>query len=168
MKKINLCNHTYDTHIMPIEQNRGLGFEFQYNGDNFITTGIFNKNLPLYREAYLEISTFGVNHYYGTLKILVWNTDVLKPGRSVGGYLGGVYIPSECNSLSIELLRLVTEGEKIRDPQRWWGYEVGAKTNAFNSAEEIVTLMREIAPLMLSGKWVVKVESSKEEIIVDN
>lgn len=172
MKEINLRDHTYYSHILPIDQKRGLGFEFISSGKRYITTGDINKDLPTHREARLSISTYGVAHYYGKLKININNTDINNSSRSISGFLGkGVAIPDECKSLDIELLRLVTEEDKSDDPRRWEDYDIGDKTNAFYLEEDIIELIRNLATLIFKGKWVIIIDGyrkDRQEIIVNN
>lgn len=62
---------------------------------------------------------------------------------SVSGYLGGIEIPNDYQTIKGEFVRPLTQKEKDEQPDRWddW-YEVGDLVNAFESLEEIENLIK--------------------------
>lgn len=169
MHKLN--EHFRNPELFPINQNRGEGFEFKLHDDTFITTGNKDDKNPEFREARLDITTYGVEHYYGKLKVYINNVDKNKPNRSVSGYLGGVVLPEESKDINLDVVRLVTQADIDADRVRWEDYHVNDKTNAFYTEEEIVEIVESLKDELFKGKWVILVQGvyiDDKKIIVDN
>lgn len=168
---MNLEDHFYHPEILPIDMNVGLGYEFLIDGVEIITAGEFDKKGE-FRIARVNIKTYGVEHCYCNINIHVDNSEKANPDRCHFGYLGGVVVPKEYRSFTIDLLRLVTQEEIDKYPCRWKGYEVGDKTNAFYSVGEIISLLMDVKDLIFKGKWILEVDSFSgkynREIVIDN
>lgn len=144
----------------PIPSNYGEGFSFRlHNGVKYITKGSYDFKNPDYRIIALSVTTFGVQHYYGSISIGVDNVNEKKQTHRISGYMDGIKIPSDYQSLHLELVRKVTQDNKDKYPLRWKDYEVGEYTNAFYSSEEIVSLFKNMLPELLTGKWCVRIST---------
>lgn len=82
-----------------IPQNIGEGFQFDLHGKIYTTTGRYTKDKK--RLMNIEIRSFrglcgGAIHYYATLYINVAN---VCDNSSVSGYLGGIEIPNEYQTI---------------------------------------------------------------------
>ena len=137
----------------PISDNYGEGFTFKNDGKDFITKGTYDYHNKEYREISLNITSYGIQHYYARIFIGVNNIDMDNPSHSILGSLREAGIPDNCKSLDLELTRKVTSEEKENFPNRWGGYDVGEPTDAFYSEEDIISLFKKILPNMLKGKW---------------
>ncbi len=95
----------------------------------------------------IEISSFyglcgGAIHYYATLYINVAN---VCDNSSVSGYLGGIEIPNEYQTIKGEFVRPLTLKEIDEQPRRWdFPYQEGDLVNAFESLEEIENLIKKL------------------------
>lgn len=141
-----------------IPQNIGEGFQFELSGKTYTTKGSYTKDKK--RLANIEISSFcglcgGAIHYYATLYINVSN----ECGNSfVGGYLEGIEIPNEYKSIKGEFVRPLTQKEKDEQPDRWdYWYQVGDLVNAFESLEEIESLIKNLKKKFSSKEWKVEI-----------
>ncbi len=108
----------------------------------------------------IEISSFcglcgGAIHYYAKLYIKVSN---MCGNSSVSGYLGGIEIPNDYQTIKGEFVRPLTQKEKDEQPDRWddW-YEVGDLVNAFESLEEIENLIKNLKKKFSSKEWKVEI-----------
>lgn len=95
-----------------IPQNIGEGFQFNLNNKIYTTTGSYTKDKK--RLINIEISSFcglcgDAIHYYATLYINVSN---VCDNSSVSGYLGGIEIPNEYQTIKGEFVRPLTQKEK--------------------------------------------------------
>lgn len=95
-----------------IPQNIGEGFQFNLSGKTYTTMGSYTKDKK--RRMNIEISSFcglcgGAIHYYATLHIYVGN---VCDNSSVSGYLGGIEIPNEYQTIKGEFVRPLTQKEK--------------------------------------------------------
>lgn len=86
----------------------------------------------------MEITTFGVRHYYLSAKLLLWFKKVGEDRFRYGLFRdkdgNRVTLP---DNIVIDVCRDVTEEDIRKDPYRWEGYDVGDPTNAFDSLEDI-------------------------------
>lgn len=138
-----------------VPQNIGEGFQFNLHGKIYTTTGRYTKDEK--RIVNIEIRSFAglcgdATHYYATFHIYV---DNMCGNSSVGGYLGGIEIPDEYQTIKGEFVRPLTQKEKDNQPDRWgYGYQVGDLVNAFESLEEIESLIKKLkkSSLLRSGK----------------
>lgn len=143
-----------------IPQNIGEGFQFNLNEKIYTTTGSYTKDGK--RIVNIEIRSFaglcgGATHYYATLHIDVNN---VCGNSSVSGYLGGIEIPNEYQTIKGEFVRPLTQKEKDKQPDRWgYGYQVGDLVNAFESLQEIESLIKKLKKKFPSDEW--KVEMTK-------
>ena len=157
--------------LFPIKNNYGEGFTFKIDDKDYITKGKYDYKNPEYRIIKLFITSFGVQHYYASIKIDVNNIEVNNPSHQIGGYMRGVTIPYEYQSLKLELLRKVNAEEKEKFYIRWKDYDIGDKTDAYYSEEEIITLFKSILPDLIEGKWKVIIDHYStcinEEYLVD-
>lgn len=119
-----------------IPQNIGEGFQFNLHGKVYTTRGSYTKDKK--RQAEIEICSFqgfccDAVHYYAKLYIFV---DNVCGNSSVSGYLGGIEIPNEYQTIEGEFVRPLTQKEKDEQTGRWgrW-YQVGDLVNAFESLE---------------------------------
>lgn len=125
-----------------IPQNIGEGFQFNLHEKIYTTTGSYTKDGK--RLMNIEIRSFrglcgGAIHYYATLYINVSN---VCDNSSVSGYLGGIEIPNEYQTIKGEFVRPLTQKEKDKQPDRWYWYQAGDLVNAFESLEEIESLIK--------------------------
>lgn len=141
-----------------IPQNIGEGFQFELSGETYTTKGSYTKNKK--RLANIEISSFcglcgDAIHYYATLCIYVSNVC----GDSfVEGYLGGIEIPNEYETIKGEFVRPLTKKEKDEQPDRWdYWYQVGDLVNAFESLKELEGLIKNFKKKFSSKEWKVEI-----------
>nr|DAE47200.1 MAG TPA: hypothetical protein [Caudoviricetes sp.] len=141
-----------------IPQNIGEGFQFNLSGKTYTTMGSYTKDKK--RRMNIEISSFcglcgGAIHYYATLYIYVGN---VCDNSSVSGYLGGIEIPNEYQTIKGEFVRPLTQKEKDEQPDRWdYWYQVGDLVNAFESLEEIESLIKNLKKKFSSKEWKVEI-----------
>lgn len=144
-----------------IPQNIGEGFQFNLHGKIYTTTGSYTKDKK--RLMNIEIRSFrglcgGAIHYYATLYI---NVDNVCDNSSVSGYLGGIEIPNEYQTIKGEFVRPLTQKEKDNQPRRWdFTYQVGDLVNAFESLEEIESLIKKLKKKFASKEWKVEIRRS--------
>ena len=144
-----------------IPQNIGEGFQFNLHGKIYTTTGRYTKDKK--RLMNIEIRSFrglcgGAIHYYATLYINVAN---VCDNSSVSGYLGGIEIPNEYQTIEGEFVRPLTQKEKDNQPDRWrYGYQVGDLVNAFESLQEIESLIKNLKKKFSSKEWKVEIRRS--------
>ena len=144
-----------------IPQNIGEGYQFNLSGKQYTTIGSYTKDKK--RLLNIEISSFcglcgGAIHYYAKLYIKVSN---VCGNSSVSGYLGGIEIPNEYQTIKGEFVRSLTQKEKDENPNRWdISYQVGDLVNAFESLEEIENLIKELKKKFSSKEWKVEIERS--------
>lgn len=140
-----------------IPQNVGEGFQFELHGKTYTTTGSYQNGK---RVVEIEISSFiglcgGAIHYYATLNIYVSN---VCGNSSAGGYLGGIEIPNEYQTIKGEFVRPLTQKEKDESPDRWdYWYQVGDLVNAFESIEELEGLIKDFRKKFSHKEWKVKI-----------
>ena len=141
-----------------ITQNIVEGFQFNLYGETYTTMGSYTKDKK--RIMNIEISSFCglcacAIHYYATLYIKVSN---VCDNSSVSGYLGGIEIPNEYQTIKGEFVRPLTQKEIDKQPKRWgnW-YQVGDLVNAFESLEEIENLIKKLKKKFSSKEWKVEI-----------
>lgn len=130
-----------------IPQNIGEGFQFNLSGKTYTTMGRYTKDKK--RLINIEISSFyglcgGAIHYYATLYINV----------------GGIEIPNEYQTIKGEFVRPLTQKEKNEQPDRWAWYQVGDLVNAFESLQEIESLIKNLKKKFSSKEWKVEIRRS--------
>lgn len=144
-----------------VPQNIGEGFQFNLHEKIYTTTGSYTKDGK--RIVNIEIRSFaglcgGATHYYATLHIDVNN---VCDNSSVSGYLGGIEIPNEYQTIKGEFVRPLTQKEKDNQPDRWgYGYQVGDLVNAFESLQEIEGLIKNLKKKFSSKEWKVEIRRS--------
>lgn len=144
-----------------IPQNVGEGFQFNLSGKTYTTMGSYTKDKK--RRVEIEIRSFSglcwdAIHYYATLRIYVENAC---GNSSVSGYLGGIEIPEEYQTIKGEFVRPLTQKEKDEHPNRWGRYyQVGDLVNAFESLQEIEKLIKNLKKKFPSKEWKVEIERS--------
>lgn len=102
-----------------IPQNIGEGFQFDLFDKTYTTMGSYTKDKK--RLMNIEISSFcglcgGAIHYYAKLYIKVSN---VCGNSSVSGYLGGIEIPNEYQTIKGEFVRPLTQKEIDKQPKRF-------------------------------------------------
>lgn len=143
-----------------IPQNIGEGFRFELSWRTYTTKGFYTKGK---RIANIEISSFyglcgGAIHYYATLYINVSN---VCDNSSVSGYLGGIEIPNEYQTIKGEFVRPLTQKEIDEQPRRWdFPYQAGDLVNAFESLQEIESLIKNLKKKFSSKEWKVEIRRS--------
>lgn len=143
-----------------IPKNVGEGFQFELSGKTYTTMGRYTKDKK--RLINIEISSFyglcgGAIHYYATLYINVSN---VCDNSSVSGYLGGIEIPNEYQTIKGEFVRPLTQKEIDEQPDRWYWYQVGDLVNAFESLQEIESLIKNLKKKFSSKDWKVEIRRS--------
>lgn len=140
-----------------IPHNIGEGLKFNLHGKIYTTTGSYTKDGK--RIVNIEIRSFaglcgGATHYYATLYINVSN---VCGNSSVSGYLGGIEIPNEYETIEGEFVRPLTQKEIDEQPDRWYWYQAGDLVNAFESLEEIESLIKKLKKKFASKEWKVEI-----------
>lgn len=140
-----------------IPQNIGEGFQFNLSGKTYTTMGSYTKDKK--RLMNIEIRSFcglcgGAIHYYATLYI---NVDNVCGNISISGYLRGIDIPNEYQTIKGEFVRPLTQKEKDEQPDRWAWYQVGDLVNAFESLKEIESLIKNLKKKFSSKEWKVEI-----------
>ena len=143
-----------------IPQNIGEGFQFNLHEKIYTTTGSYTKDGK--RLMNIEIRSFrglcgGAIHYYATLYINVSN---VCDNSSVSGYLGGIEIPNEYQTIKGEFVRPLTQKEIDEQPDRWYWYQAGDLVNAFESLEELEGLIKNFNKKFSSKEWKVEIRRS--------
>lgn len=144
-----------------IPQNIGEGFQFNLSGKIYTTMGSYTKDKK--RLMNIVINSFsglcgGAIHYYATLYINVAN---VCDNSSVSGYLGGIEIPNEYQTIKGEFVRPLTQKEIDEQPRRWdFTYQEGDLVNAFESLEEIESLIKNLKKKFSSKEWKVEIRRS--------
>lgn len=141
-----------------VPQNIGEGFQFNLHGKTYTTMGSYSKDKK--RIAIINISSFyglcgDATHYYVDFCIDVNN---VCDNSSVCGYLGGIEIPNEYKTIKGEFVRPLTQKEKDERPDRWcYLYQVGDLVNAFESLQEIESLIKNLKKKFSSKEWKVEI-----------
>lgn len=144
-----------------VPHNIGEGFKFNLHGEIYTTTDSYTKDGK--RLMNIEIRSFrglcgGAIHYYATLYIDVNN---VRGNSSVSGYLGGIEIPNEYQTIKGEFVRPLSQKEKDNQPDRWgYEYQVGDLVNAFESLQEIEGLIKNLKKKFSSKEWKVEIRRS--------
>lgn len=143
-----------------VPQDIGEGFLFNLHGKIYTTTGSYTKDGK--RIVNIEIRSFaglcgGAIHYYATLYINVSN---VCDNSSVSGYLGGIEIPNEYQTIKGEFVRPLTQKEIDEQPDRWYWYQAGDLVNAFESLQEIESLIKNLKKKFSSKDWKVEIRRS--------
>lgn len=143
-----------------VPQDIGEGFQFNLHGKIYTTTGSYTKDGK--RIVNIEIRSFrglcgGATHYYATLYINVSN---VCGNSSVSGYLGGIEIPNEYETIEGEFVRPLTQKEIDEQPDRWYWYQAGDLVNAFESLEELEGLIKNFKKKFSSKDWKVEIRRS--------
>ena len=170
--------HCWDRKDYPEVFRDDAGLDISIPG--FITRGSWiENNSP--RTVTLDVTTYrGVSwdavHYYGNITI---EGVSFSPEDSPNTYVvcKETYEAEEKNPLAagsykIELVRPVTSEEIEEDSTRWDGYEVGDKTNAFNSPEDVIDLAKEVYKARFLGNWKLEIidlngETEDSEMLID-
>lgn len=140
-----------------IPKNIGEGFQFNLSGKTYTTMGSYTKDKK--RLISIEISSFcglcwDAVHYYAKLHINVSN---VCDNSSVSGYLDGIEIPNEYQTIKGEFVRPLTQKEIDKQPGRWAWYRVGDLVNAFESLKEIESLIKNLKKKFSSKEWKVEI-----------
>lgn len=141
-----------------IPQNIGEGYQFNLFGKTYTTIGSYTKDKK--RLMNIEISSFcglcgDAIHYYAKLYIKVSN---VCGNSSVSGYLGGIEIPNEYQTIKGEFVRPLTQKEIDKQPDRWgYWYQAGDLVNAFESLEDIESLIKNLKKKFSSKEWKVEI-----------
>lgn len=149
-------SHCWDRHDYPqiIEDTAGLDITIPG-----YTTRIGKYHKSDKRRVKLDITTYGVEHFYGNLHADGINFLIIEDnGKTCSVWDSKVReveskYPLANSTYDIELVRKVTEEEMIHSPSRWEGYYVGADTNAFYSPEEVIELAKQVFKARFKGDW---------------
>mgnify|MGYP003368058120 CR=1 FL=1 len=120
------------------------------------------------RKVKIDITTFGVTHYYADIIAdgvkLIEETD--KGDVMHCGFICEEFSKIEKKNRGkydykyrIEVLRLVTKEEIEKYPVRWQGYNEGDTTNAFYSEEEALEHALKIVKARFGKGWVLELEN---------
>lgn len=74
--------------------------------------------------------------------------------------LGGIEIPDEYQTIKGKFVRPLTQKEKDNQPDRWYWYQVGDLVNAFESLQEIESLIKNLKKKFSSKEWKVEIRRS--------
>lgn len=143
-----------------VPHNIGEGFKFNLHGKIYTTTGSYTKDGK--RIVNIEIRSFaglcgGATHYYATLYINVSN---VCGNSSVSGYLGGIEIKDEYQTIKGDFVRPLTQKEIDEQPDRWYWYQAGDLVDAFESLEELEGLIKNFNKKFSSKEWKVEIRRS--------
>lgn len=140
-----------------IPQNIGEGFQFDLSDKTYTTMGSYTKDKKRLMNIVIS-SFFGLCgeaiHYYAKLYI---NVNNVCGDSSVSGYLGGIEIPNEYQTIEGEFVRPLTQKEKDEQTGRWGWYQVGDLVNAFESLQEIESLIKNLKKKFSSKEWKVEI-----------
>lgn len=118
------------------------------------------KNVGKPRKVLLKITTWrGISteaiHYYGVLivdGVYTAKMGDLQTTQNLSEEEEEKY-PLLKYSYSLKITRQILQSEIDQDADRWYSYEVGDNTNAFETIEELISVAREICNLRFSGNW---------------
>lgn len=146
-----------------IDNTYGYGFEFYLGDEDYITRPELDSDNKLV--VRIDLTSWkglvgGAKHYYGTIKVFVYN-HCDKSGRMAFGYLGGVVKDKEFDNIEFSIKRPLTDEElsTANDPYSdWYHYVKGMCTERFDSREEILdTAMAIIEYLFDTDKCSIKI-----------
>lgn len=168
-------DHSMNTDCYPdvFDLNIGMDFHLDEHPNWYVKVDTWREK----RTALIEITSyrgmcFDAIHYYAKIKAdgVRMCEDIEEDGKirtvSHGGYLGEEYnnLPREKKGIwnskyEIEIVRPVTNEEINKDPRRWEYYEVGDRTNAFESRKELIETAKKVAALRFPD-WNVEIEDN--------
>lgn len=137
------------------EDNYGYDIEIPTKEKILITKPSWKKKGK--RRVWLEVSTWrGISsnavHFYGTLKIE--GVDIIyKDNDQISTYVDEHKYPFADDSYDFKIMRTLTEEEIKRDTKRWEDWDVGDRTNCFETKKELIELSSEIFKIKFSGEW---------------
>lgn len=147
-----------------IDVSYGEGFEFELHGEKYVTKGHYDGKG--YRKAELKIMSFigawGATHYYGKIEVDVSNISH-NTQYAVSGYLGGVKIPNEYTSLSLDLVKEIEDFE-LKDKDRFENYRKGDMVPGFYNEKDVIELGKKVFKELFKGKWVLQIDSYSGEL----
>ena len=141
---------------LPIRASIGERFGFKLkDGRQYVTEGVRGKDGK--REIHFRISSFiGIcgeaMHYYCSVISYIHNR-CLTDNSIVAGWLDGIVIPKENETLEFELSRPITQKEIDEKPSRWHGWREGDPVTAFENKQEILSLIEEIKGAFATDEW---------------
>lgn len=153
MKKLDMnwlrehvCYESADVFLaqtFPLATSVGEGFEFELDGKLYRTRGEYDERGR--RVAEFHLSSYagycaGASHWYCRAYLPMENVCT-ESGGCVFGYLGGVTVPRESQSVVFDVCRPLTQLDIIADPDRWENYEVGDHCTAFNDRSELLEII---------------------------
>ncbi len=120
------------------EIDKSLEDYFSHKPGEILTAPDNGKQYEIYAERYFTTSitswrgiSFGAIHWYAKIDMRGISTgDVGGSTGNLLGYLGGLKVERE---LTIEFTRVITDGERREDPDRFSKYQT--RTNAFLTEE---------------------------------
>ena len=130
-----------------INNHFGEGFEFQCDNETYHTKPLLNKDGKLIVMA--TITTWigclsYAQHYYASMLVIVKNTN---GKQTISGYMGGIEIPEEFETLKLDLCRPLNDEEKaqINNPDSdFYLYEPDGYTLRFNSFQDCEKTIQDV------------------------
>lgn len=128
----------------PIDDHFGEGFGFDLDGKHYETKPSLDRDGKL--DVIVNITSWiGIvsyaQHYYARMTAIVHNSN---GNGTISGYMGGIEIPEENKTLTIELGRPLTEEEnkEINNPESsLYLYEPFGRILRFNTREDCLEVI---------------------------
>ena len=170
-------DHSLNTDCYPDVFDKNIGMDFHLNDHPNCYPQIASYSYNEERTVHIEITSyrgmcFDAIHYYATIKAdgVKLCEDIEENGKKStiihGGYLGEEYnnLPREKRGIwtsryEIEGEITLTQEEIYKDPKRWEYYDVGDKTNAFESKSELIETAKKVAKIRFP-EWNVEIEDN--------
>lgn len=141
----------------PIPVTVGEGFSFELDGKKYVTKGSYDgdkRNVTFRVTSFIGLCAEAV-HYYCSVKIMVSNQCGTS---SVSGYLGGIQIPNEYESIEAKIVRPLTPKD-LEDTDRWGHFrKPGDLVEAFESLDDLNKCIKKVRKFFPSDKWNVNIQ----------
>lgn len=164
-----LEKHFFDFESLPYSFDYGVGIEIIHENRKYISEGSYNKDG--YRCASFSVSSYPScgTHYYGRVSFYTHIRDIID---NTTVFIPGMKIPNQCNSVSFDVLRELSQEEIDKYPFRFDPrfHEKGDLVNAFYSEEDLINTFKSVVNHIFKGKWEIDCDywTYSEKILIDN